>query len=190
MLSHTASSRKPHRRLAGQPLNITVSLAIRQLVLEEFIRPEQKQTHDTRSASKTYGPVLVGIARDRGVKIGPETPIYSLFSQYKPFGNWDDRKDRLTLQNLMTMTSGLACDDNDDSSPGQEDNMQEQRPQPDWYKYTLDLPQVQDSGGDRAIYCSAGMNLIGGTVRNATGIWLPNSSTSTSRARFSSAPIT
>ena len=162
--------------LQDNPLDIHSLLIARhgKLVLEEYFYGQtREQTHDTRSASKTYGPVLVGIARDRGVKIGPETPVYSLFPQYKPFGNWDDRKDRVTLQNLMTMTSGLACDDNDESSPGQEDNMQEQRAQPDWYKYTLDLPQIQDPGGDRAIYCSAGMNLIGGALRNATGSWLP-----------------
>jgi CubicO group peptidase (beta-lactamase class C family) len=144
------------------------------LVVEEyFYGHTRERTHDTRSASKTYGPVLAGIARDLGAKIGPETPVYSLFPQYKPFGHWDDRKNRITLQNLMTMTSGLACDDNDDSSPGQEDTMQEQRSQPNWYKYTLDLPMTHDPGGENAIYCSAGMNLIGGAVSNVTGAWLP-----------------
>jgi CubicO group peptidase (beta-lactamase class C family) len=158
------------------PVNIHSLLIARhgKLVLEEyFYGHTREQTHDTRSASKTYGPVLVGIARDRGARIGPETPVYSLYPQFKPFANWDVRKERLTLQHLMTMTSGLACDDNDDASPGQEDTMQGQRSQPDWYKYTLDLPLTHDPGGDRAIYCSAGMNLIGGVVKNASGTWLP-----------------
>jgi CubicO group peptidase (beta-lactamase class C family) len=162
--------------LQDNPLNIHSLLIARhgKLVLEEYFYgygPEQ--THDTRSASKTYGPVLVGIARDRGIKLGPETPVYSLFPRYKPFARWDDRKNNITLQNLMTMTSGLACDDNDDASPGQEDTMQQQHAQPDWYKYTLDLPVANDPGGAEAIYCSAGMNLIGGAVSTATGTWLP-----------------
>lgn len=33
------------------------------------------------------------------------------------------------------MTSGFACDDNDESSPGNEDNMQSQTRQLDWYQY-------------------------------------------------------
>jgi CubicO group peptidase (beta-lactamase class C family) len=158
------------------PVNIHSLLIARhgKLALEEyFYGYGQEQTHDTRSGGKTYGPVLVGIARDRGVKIGPETLVYALFPKYKPFDHWDGRKEHLTLQDLMTMTSGLACDDNDDASPGQEDRMQAQGAQPDWYKYTLDLPLAHDPGGDKAIYCSAGMNLVGGVVSHTAGIWLP-----------------
>ena len=162
--------------LQDNPLNIHSLLIARhgKLVLEEyFYGYTREQTHDTRSAGKTYGPLLAGIAHDRGFPIAPETKVYALFPQYKPFAHWDDRKNRLTLQNLMTMTSGLACDDNDDSSPGKEDTMQQQHSQNDWYKYTLDLPMAHDSGGDHAIYCSAGMNLVGGVVRNSTNAWVP-----------------
>ncbi len=162
--------------LQDNPANIHSLLIARhgKLVFEEYFYGfDRERAHDTRSASKTYGPVLAGIARDHGVKIGPETLVYPLFPRYEPFANWDARKNRLTLRDLMTMTSGLACDDNDDSSPGQEDNMQDQKSQPDWYKYTLDLPMVHDPGGDHAIYCSAGMNLTGGVVKNTTGAWLP-----------------
>ena len=76
-----------------------------------------------RSASKTFAPILVGIARDRGVSLSSDTPIYPLFSEDKPFPHWDTRKSHVTLKALMTMTSGFACDDNDDASPGNEDNM-------------------------------------------------------------------
>jgi CubicO group peptidase (beta-lactamase class C family) len=162
--------------LQDNPLNIHSLLIARhgKLVFEEyFYGYASEQTHDTRSAGKTYGPVLAGIAHDRGFAISPETNVYALFPQYKPFAHWDDRKNRLTLQNLMTMTSGLACDDNDDSSPGKEDTMQQQHSQNDWFKYALDLPMARDPGGDKAIYCSAGMNLVGGVVRNSTNAWIP-----------------
>jgi CubicO group peptidase (beta-lactamase class C family) len=115
----------------------------------------------------------VGAAREHGVNIGPDTPVYSLFPEYKPFANWDDRKGKITLADLMTMTPGLACDDRDSSSPGAEDTMQEQQRQPDWHRYTLDLPMAHDPGGEHAIYCSASLNLVGGMVRNATRRWLP-----------------
>lgn len=82
------------------------------------------RVHDMRSASKTVAPMLIGIARDQGVKLGLDSAVYQAFPQYKPFANWDDRKTRLTLGNLITMTSGYACDDNDDASPGNEDVMQ------------------------------------------------------------------
>jgi CubicO group peptidase (beta-lactamase class C family) len=161
---------------SADTLNIQALLIARhgKLVLEEYFYGFNKdRPHDMRSASKTYAPVLAGIARDGGAKIGPDTPAYSLFPEYKPFANWDERKNRLKLRDLMTMTPGLACDDGDESSPGQEDRMQSQTEQPDWYKYTLDLPMKREPGGDQAIYCSASINLVGGAVRNATRTWLP-----------------
>jgi CubicO group peptidase (beta-lactamase class C family) len=50
--------------------------------------------------------------------------------------------------------------------------MLSQQAQPDWYKYTLDLPMTQDPGQHYA-YCSATMNLAGGVVAAAEHAWLP-----------------
>src|SRR6185503_19071326 len=105
------------------PLNIQSLLIARhgKLVLEEYFYGfERDRTHDMRSASKTIAPILVGIARDRGVDIGPETPLYSLFPGYRPFDRWDGRKDRITVADVANMASGLAIDDGDPSSPGNE----------------------------------------------------------------------
>jgi CubicO group peptidase (beta-lactamase class C family) len=89
-----------------------------------------------------------------------------------PFDNPDPRKSQITLAALMTHTSGLACDDNDDNSPGNEDLMQAQSRQPNWWKYTLDLPMA-NSPGVRYAYCSGGMNLVGGALTATTQTWLP-----------------
>lgn len=160
----------------NNPLNIHSLLIARhgKLVLEQYFygsRPEQP--HTMRSASKAFAPLLVGIACERGAKIAPDTRAYAQFSKYKEFANPDPRKSKITVRDLMTMTSGLACDDNDENSPGNEDVMQQQTAQHDWYKYTLDLPMARDPDGDQAVYCSAGINLLGGIVRNATHTWLP-----------------
>lgn len=158
------------------PFNIHSLLIARhgKLVLEEYFYGfRREQTHDMRSASKTFAPLLIGIARDKGAKIDLETPVLSQFPEYKQLANPDPRKSKITVRDLMTMTSGLACDDNDDDSPGNEDVMQGQKTQQDWYKYTLDLPMARDPGGDQAVYCSAGMNLLGAILRNVTHTWLP-----------------
>lgn len=173
------------------PVDIDSLLIARhgKLVLEEYFHGFDKEgPHDMRSASKTFAPLLAGIARDRGVNLSPDTPIYSLFAKAKPFAHWDARKSHVTLKALMTMTSGFACNDNDDASLGNEDNMQSQTAQPDWYKYTLDLPMAAEPGGRHAVYCSADLNLVGGTVANVTHSWLPEFFSATWRARFSLAP--
>jgi CubicO group peptidase (beta-lactamase class C family) len=141
------------------------------LALEEYFYGfDGARTHDMRSAGKTLGTILIGVARDHGAKVEPSTPLYSIFARYKPFSNWDDRKARITVENVMTMTPGWACDDNDNNSPGQENTLQSQT-QRDWYKYTLDLPMVHDPGGTTAIYCSASLNLAGGVAQEASGKW-------------------
>lgn len=158
------------------PVNIHSLLIARhgKLVLEEyFYGTDAKQTHDMRSASKTFAPVLVGIARDHGFKIGPETSVYSLFPEYAPLPNWDERKNRIKLADLMNMASGLAIDDADPASAGSESHVQEQKQEPDWCRYTLNLPAIREPGGDHPIYGSANINVVGCAVRNATGSWLP-----------------
>lgn len=98
---------------------------------------------------------------------GLQTPVYSLFPEYKSFANQDSRKSRITVKNLLTMTSGLAGNDSDDSSPGNELTMfAQQGTQPDFYKFALDLPMMHEPGGEQAIYFTGGINLLGGIVRN------------------------
>jgi CubicO group peptidase (beta-lactamase class C family) len=143
------------------------------LVLEEyFFGFDRDRPHDSRSAGKTFAAVMLGAAMMRGASITPETPIYDLLKAKGPFANPDPRKDRITLGHLLTHTSGLACDDNDERSPGQEDTMQAQRAQPDWWKFTLDLPMAHDPGA-RYAYCTGGMNLAGAALTKVTGTWLP-----------------
>ena len=144
------------------------------LVLEEYFYGfDEDRVHDMRSAGKTFAPVLVGLAKQQGAQLTPQTLLYPLFKQYSSFANWDDRKARMTLRDVMTMTAGNACDDNNDDSLGNEDKMQSDQTQKDWYKYSLDLPMLKDPGGEDAIYCSGDLNLVGGAVAAATHRWLP-----------------
>lgn len=143
------------------------------LVLEEyFFGYERNMPHDTRSAGKTFASVMLGAAIRSGAKIAPESRIYDLLAAMGPFANPDPRKSRITLADLMTHNSGLACDDNDDASPGNENTMQQQPRQPNWWKYTLDLPMAHDPG-TRYAYCSANINLVGAALTTATRTWLP-----------------
>jgi CubicO group peptidase (beta-lactamase class C family) len=143
------------------------------LVLEEYFFGFQRETpHDVRSAGKTFASVLLGAAMRQGLPIAPETKVYDLLVGMGPFANPDPRKSQVTLAHLMTHTAGLACNDNDDASPGNEGTMQRQRQQPNWWKYTLDLPMAHEPG-TRYAYGSANMNLMGAALTTATRTWLP-----------------
>jgi CubicO group peptidase (beta-lactamase class C family) len=160
---------------ARPPLLIHSLLVARhgRLVLDEYFFGHNGDTpHDLRSAGKTFGSVLLGTAPARRAGLSPDTRIYGLLRARGPFANPDPRKAGITLAHLMTHSSGLACDDNDESSPGEESRMQAQTAQPDWWRYTLDLPMAHDPGA-RYAYCSANSNLVGAALTQATGTWLP-----------------
>jgi CubicO group peptidase (beta-lactamase class C family) len=143
------------------------------LVLDEyFYGHDRDDAHDTRSAGKTFSSVMLGAVMMGGTDLSAQSRLYALMAPLGPFANPDPRKAQITLAHLMTHTSGLACDDNDESSPGNEDTMQTQRQQPNWWKFTLDLPMAYEPGTHYA-YCSANINLLGAALTAATGEWLP-----------------
>src|SRR5215471_9124627 len=98
----------------SNPVNIHSLLIARhgKLVLEEYFYGfDKNRAHDMRSASKTYSSMLVGIAHDRGAKIDADSPVYPLFHVYEQFANWDQRKAKLKVRDLIQMTTGYYCDD-------------------------------------------------------------------------------
>lgn len=142
------------------------------LALEEYFYGfDRDRVHDTRSSGKTLAGTLTGIALDHGAKFSLDSPVYALYGKrYADFANPDPRKQKVTVQDLLTMDSGLACDDNDDASPGNEDSMQGQSQQQDWYKFILDVPMMDEPGDKKAVYCTAAINLLGGIVSQGTGM--------------------
>jgi CubicO group peptidase (beta-lactamase class C family) len=143
------------------------------LVLEEYFHGFNRDTpHDTRSASKSLTATLVGAAIQAGEPLTITSPVYETIYGEALESDIDPRKKRMTVENLLTMTSGFDCDDRDSSSPGSEDAMQGQEEEPNWYRYTLALPMVREPGVE-AVYCSAGSNLLGMVLSRATGESLP-----------------
>ena len=144
------------------------------LVLEEYFHGfHRNQPHDTRSASKSLTATLVGAAAQAGEPIGASTPVYQTIFDGRMESGLDPRKTRMTVEHLLTTSSGYDCDDRDISTPGAEDRMQEQQENLDWYDYTLVLPMVREPGSE-AVYCSINSNLVGDVLIHATGESLPS----------------
>ena len=165
-MNEIAAVRTPSLR---SPYIQSVSIARHgKLVLDQYFYGFTPDTpHDVRSAGKSVTTLMVGRAIEDTHAFSPRSRVLDLLRAYLPVKNDDARKQRMTVENLMTMASGLACDDNDDASPGNEDTMQSQPAGTDWYRYTLDLPMVSEPG-TRAVYCTAGINLLGAIVQTKT----------------------
>jgi CubicO group peptidase (beta-lactamase class C family) len=140
------------------------------LVLEEyFYGYDAQRPHQMRSATKSVVSALAGIAIDRGAIASAEAPVTSLLG-YPGFENADARKSQITLAHLMTMSPGLACNDYDRASPGNETTLYESA---DWVKATLDLP-MRANPGSVAHYCSGGVAVVGRSVERAVRMTLPD----------------
>ena len=141
------------------------------LVLEEYFHGHDRDTpHDTRSAAKSWTNVLIGAAMQSGVPIRLDTPVYQTMLGSVP-ADLDPRKKAMTLEHLISMTAGFDCDDSGDR-PGDEDPMQEQTAEPDWYRYSLNVPMAWNSG-DQIVYCSMKPNLAAGMLEKIAGEPMP-----------------
>ncbi|HKV79193.1 MAG TPA: serine hydrolase, partial [Candidatus Sulfotelmatobacter sp.] len=101
--------------------------------------------HSMQSVSKTVSSVIIGIAVTRGdFKAGLDTPLMKYFDVAK-VNSVDDRKRRITLRHVLTMTTGLdwkeevAYDD-----PKNDASLMEATD--DWVQYVIDRPMAQEPG--------------------------------------------
>jgi CubicO group peptidase (beta-lactamase class C family) len=136
------------------------------LVAEHYWNGHDMATlHDLRSATKSVTSLLVGIALERGLLGDVKDPVMGYLARAYPDLAGDRDGPPLTLEHLLTMRSGRACDDRDPRSPGQEDRMYRSR---DWVRFFLALPQVYPPG-ERTQYCTGGVVTLGRVVAEASG---------------------
>jgi len=134
------------------------------VVLDAYFYPYDKaNVHDVASVTKSITSVLIGIAIDRGKIPSMHQPALSLFPN-KQIANRDTRKERLTIEHLLTMSSGVDC-----QYEPSEPTLRQMRQSNDWVQFMLDLPMTTEAG-EKFVYCSGGMHLLSGIISQTTGI--------------------
>ena len=131
----------------------------KKLLLEEYFNGTNRNTlHDTRSAGKSFASTLMGIAINDG-HIKNENQTLNKFYNLKEFENYEPKKDSIKIRDLLTMSSAFDGSDQDENSPGNEENMY---PTDNWVKFTLDLAMDKSkSNGGEWNYFTAGVVLLG-----------------------------
>src|ERR1700733_509504 len=140
------------------------------LVAEEYFYGFSRfKPHDVRSASKSVTATLFGAVMQNGTKVSPSTKVYDLLYHGKLPDDIDPRKKDMTVEHLLTMSSGYDCDDSIGTRPGSEDVLLDEQKNPDYYQYTLQLPfEPGLKPGQEAVYCSINPNLVGDVIATAT----------------------
>ncbi|MDJ0908930.1 MAG: serine hydrolase [Woeseiaceae bacterium] len=146
------------------------------VLYEHYFRgTDPDTTHNMRSAGKTVTGMLLGIAIDNGLIEDVDVRAASYFDELRPFEHNDERKEGITLHDLLTMSGPLECDDWNSFSRGNEERMYLVE---DWSAFFLNLPiknrpsweiPDDDGGFDRLFtYCTAGVQLLGEIVERAS----------------------
>ena len=102
--------------------------------------------HSMQSVSKTVSSIIMGIAITRGdFKASLDTPLLHYFDVAK-VKNVDDRKRRITLRHVLTMTTGLDWNEENVpyDDPRSDSSLMEATD--DWVQYVIDRPMAQEPG--------------------------------------------
>lgn len=124
--------------------------------------------HDTRSATKTITALAVGAALDAKVLPSLSAHAFDYLADVKP-ANLSPLKQAVTIEDFLTMSAAIDCDDNDDNSSGNEENMY---PKDVWLRFTADIParatyQRDANGRGPWHYCTIGVFMLGQIIQRA-----------------------
>ncbi|HUY38166.1 MAG TPA: serine hydrolase [Candidatus Binataceae bacterium] len=122
--------------------------------------------HDERSMTKSVTDLIVGIAIDRGWIKSVDQSVMSFFPEYADL--LTPEKNRITLRNLLTMSSGLEWHEFDTPYTSDKNSEIRMDTAPDPYRYALEQP-VAAPPGEIWNYNSGSTELLGAILRKATG---------------------
>jgi CubicO group peptidase (beta-lactamase class C family) len=148
-----------------EKLNLHSLLIVRNgyLVSEVYVYPYSAgQVHFIASVTKSVVGTLTGIAIQKGYIKNVQQPLFSLLPE-QGVVNLDDQKKAITLENLLTQTSGLDC--HETPAPGEAFMETSQN----WVQFMLDQPMVAQPG-TKFNYCSGAVHLLSAVLQKATGM--------------------
>ncbi|MGB3544173.1 serine hydrolase domain-containing protein [Rubrivirga sp.] len=133
------------------------------LAFEEYYNGHGRDNpHDIRSATKSVTSPLTGIAVERGAVAGVDAPVMDYLRAGYP--DIQDKGD-ISIRHLLTVSSGLDCDDGDPGTWGQEDRMYRSE---DWVGHLLSLSRPHASG-DTTRYCTGGVVALEEAIARGSG---------------------
>jgi CubicO group peptidase (beta-lactamase class C family) len=122
---------------------------------------DQDTPHALFSVTKSFIATLVGIAFDQGELNGLDQPVLALLPG-RSYANLDDRKEVLSIEDVLTMSTGLEWIEGDPA-------YRELYMGRDWVKNLLDRP-VTEKPGERFNYCSGCAHLLSAILQEQTGM--------------------
>jgi CubicO group peptidase (beta-lactamase class C family) len=124
--------------------------------------------HDLRSVTKSIVGLLFGVALERGLVPGLDTPVLDLLPEYADLRTGG--RDRIRLRHLLTMTSGLDWDENRPMGDPAHGEMRMWR-SPDRLRTALQ-PALVEEPGEVWNYAGGSTELLGAVLARGAGMAL------------------
>ena len=147
-----------------QHLSLHSLLVIRNgyIVSETYFEPfGQESRHELYSCTKSFISTLIGIAIDQGYIDGTDRRVVDFFPEVT-FANLDSQKESMTLEDLLTMRSGLDWQEGDPV-------YQAMYQSADWVRFVLDKPIAQPPGS-LFNYCSGCSHVLSAILQQSVGM--------------------
>ena len=138
------------------------------LIFERYFTPilyDVDNTHIIYSCTKSVTSALIGIALDNGYIDNTSQLLVDFFPDLY-IDNLDSRKETITLEDILTMTSGLEWDEERYDEPNDYFGMTDSD---NWVQYVLNKTMVADPG--TAFYYNTGeSHLLSAIINRTTGM--------------------
>jgi CubicO group peptidase (beta-lactamase class C family) len=147
-----------------QKLGLHSLLVIRNgyIVSETYFGSFKQDTrHDLYSVTKSFVSTLIGIALDKGYINSTDQRVVDFFPG-KTFASLDEQKQAMTLEDVLTMRTGLDWNEGDTA-------YRNLYMSPDWVQHMLDMPMAAPPGS-QFNYCSGCSHLLSALLQQTTGM--------------------
>ena len=136
------------------------------MIMEAYSYPfDEDYKSNIYSCSKSVSAALVGVAVDKGYIKDVSQPVLHFFPK-RVAKNLDADKEAMTLENLLTMTTGLECRD---SFLYSWRGLNDMRVSGDWVQFMIDLPMAE-APGTYFEYCNGATFLLSAILQIQTGM--------------------
>ena len=155
--------------VTARKLNIDSILIVRHgyLVAEVYFGSNSSTLkHELYSVTKSFTSALVGMAIQKGFIDGVNHPVLNLFAD-RQVANLDTRKQAMTLEHLLTMSSGLEWPESGSAYTTTDNPYVRMMRSPDWVQFVLDRPMAEQPGA-RFNYNSGTSHLLSAIVQKTT----------------------
>jgi CubicO group peptidase (beta-lactamase class C family) len=150
--------------LSSNESNIYSVLVVRNgaLITEAYFHPYTRDTNvHVQSITKSVIGMLVGKALSMGAIESVDENLMDFFPN-RSFHNPSEEKNALQLSHLLSMSSGLDCQEFTGAGPTMEQSA-------NWVQFMLDLPVVE-TPGEKFGYCNGNAHLLSAILEQTTGL--------------------